>query len=160
ILLHATNNALALVMLAASARTPVPGKAAPQTPLDAELVACARGIRDPGLANALGSGHLPISLNSLAWSLAIEPNTPPSCLLKAVEAVDAALKQAPDRPAFLDTKATLWFRGGHIDEAIDLERAAADLSKDPFLYSQLDRFLRARQAGKQPIRLGDPAPPV
>jgi hypothetical protein len=60
--------------------------------------------------------------------------------------VDGALRQFSEAARFLDTKATVLFRQGRLDEAIDLERAAAQRAPEPIIFSQFDRFLRARQA--------------
>jgi hypothetical protein len=48
------------------------------------------------------------------------------------------------------------FREGRLDEAIDLERAATQRAPRPVLFSQLDRFLRARGAGQgAPVLIGN-----
>jgi len=153
ILFHATNNAVALLLIAATGSN-LPARKIMPAPPDGELVACAQTARARGGGAPLRTAGLAGSLNSFAWDIAVDRKATPSCLLKAGDGVDAALKQTPENPAFLDTKATLLFREGRLDEAIDLERAAADLSQDPFLLSQLERFLRAHQQGKALIRLG------
>jgi hypothetical protein len=123
---------------------------------DPELVACAKGTgAPPPQGNPFG-----LTLNNLAWSLAIDAAASRSCLLKAEEAVESALQQLPEHASYLDTKATVLFREGRLDEAIDLERGVADRSQGSFHFSQLDRFLRARQAGAGPILLGDAAADV
>jgi hypothetical protein len=118
------------------------------------LLTCARS---PALAEALKGSSLPQPLNGLAWGLAIDKAASPHCLLKAEEAVDTALQQIPENLAYLDTKATVLFRQGRLDEAIDLERGAV-VSGEPLVFSQLDRFLRARQAGGGPLLLGEATP--
>jgi membrane protease YdiL (CAAX protease family) len=156
ILFHGTNNTLVLLLIAATGSNLPAKKIMPASP-DGELVACAQAARARGVGRPLRAAGLAASLNNLAWDIAIDPKATPSCLLKADEGMDAALKQAPESPTWLDTKATLLFREGRLDEAIDLERAAADLSQKPFHLSQLERFLRARQQGKAPIQLGKAA---
>jgi hypothetical protein len=69
--------------------------------------------------------------------------------------VESALRQFPEAPGYLDTKATVLFRQGRLDEAIDVERAAAQRGPKQLFFSQIDRFLRARQAGGAPVMIGD-----
>ena len=160
ILMHAANNAIVVAMLAAVGADGLPRKMPALSP-DAELAACATSSRDSQLqaaAGKLSGGNAdPWLLNNVAWALAIEPTTSRACLLRAEQAVDEALRWLPERPSVLDTKATVWFRQGRLNEAIDLERGASALSGGSLHFSQLDRFLRARQAGADPILLGSAA---
>ncbi|HET7788881.1 MAG TPA: CPBP family glutamic-type intramembrane protease [Myxococcales bacterium] len=144
ILFHAANNAGAVLLLAALPASGLPGRFTPAAP-DPGLVACAMRTAERG-------SH---SLNDLAWSVAIDPAASGSCLARAEEAVGEALRQFPDLPGYLDTKATVLYRQGRIDEAIDLERAAAAKGPRALMFAQLERFLRARQAGGEPVVLGD-----
>jgi hypothetical protein len=155
ILFHAANNGIAVlaVLALSTGAVPRPGKLLP--PPDRELLACARARGDP-----LRSAPLALSLNNLAWTIATDASSTPACLSKAEGAIGTALAQVPDSSAFLDTEATVLFRLGRLDEAIDLERAASDIAGHGALqFSQLDRFLRARQSGDAPLLLGG-APPV
>src|SRR5229473_299069 len=160
ILMHAANNAIVVAMLAAVGADAPPRKM-PAVSADTELAACATSSRDSQLqaaAGRLSSGSADAwLLNNVAWGLAIEPTTSRACLLRAEHAVDEALRWLPERPSVLDTKATVWFRQGRLNEAIDLERGASALSGGSLHFSQLDRFLRARQAGADPILLGSAA---
>jgi len=124
----------------------------------AELVKCAAASpefskRSPG---ALVTPGTPTArtLNDLAWSLAIEQGTSSTCLQAAEEAVDGALMQSPNDGHILDTKATIYYRLGRLDEAIDLERAALDQKETPAFSSRLDRFLRKREEHSGPIVVG------
>ena len=158
ILYHSANNAIALLLLSAIGTLGDQGLRKPKVAVapDPELVACARGP-----AASRPKGDFPgLSLNDLAWSVAIDKSSSPPCLLKAEEAVETALQQLPEAAAYLDTKAMVLYREGRLDEAIDLERAAADRSQRSIYFSQLDRFLQARQAGKGPVLLGATAPEV
>ena len=52
----------------------------------------------------------------------------------------------------MDTKATVLFREGKLDDAIDLESAAMSLtSGDVVMATQLDRFLSKKQEGSTPV---------
>jgi membrane protease YdiL (CAAX protease family) len=155
ITLHAVNNALATLALVAAAS--FAGKAKPHaTPAPFspthDLVTCAATTKTKPVA---GAGlQEALLLNGVAWELAIDPATTPTCLVRAEEAVNGSLRQRPESPNVIDTKATVYFRQGRIDDAIALERAAIELSDANVFYSQLDRFLAARTDA---IVLGDGA---
>ena len=156
ILVHGANNALAVAAVALASPKPVPAPQVPMRP-DMELIRCADALGPSPMRPAAGALEHNLSstlLNSAAWALATEPGTSHACLLKAEEAVDAALRQRPETAAYLDTKATVLFRQQRLDEAIDLERAVADMGHKSFYFSQLDRFLRRRKAGPDPILIG------
>jgi hypothetical protein len=76
--------------------------------------------------------------------IAVDRLSDAACWHEAELAIDDALTLMPANSAMLDTKATVWFRQGRVEEAIDLERAAAVLRPEPILFSQLDRFIGAR----------------
>jgi membrane protease YdiL (CAAX protease family) len=179
VLAHGLNNGLVTLALAAT-----PGAApawTPPAPVEAApaLVACMERV-DPRW-HAPANGLSPTLLNAAAWTLAKDREERPDCLDVALEAVDQALEKAHplQQPAFLDTKATLLFRvhrlrlsaferggklpaaeasvGFAIDEAVDLERAAATAAS-PFHFSQLDRFFRFLDpTGQRQLQLG-PSP--
>jgi hypothetical protein len=85
-----------------------------------------------------------VLLNGVAWAQATSATATPACLLRAEEAVNGALQQLPEQAGIIDTKATVYYREGRIDEAVALERAAIDLTSAPPFFSQLDRFLQRR----------------
>jgi membrane protease YdiL (CAAX protease family) len=153
ILFHGANNAIALLLLVAMRTGAVPDKRALQR-ADPELAACSKARGNP-----LGNATFALPLNNLAWSIAIDPSSSVPCLRKAEEAIDAALRQVPDGSGFLDTKATILYRLGRLDEAIEIERVPIDSGRGSgFHLSQVDRFLRAREPSGRPLLLGDAAP--
>ncbi len=154
ILLHAANNAIALLLVAAAGSQGAPGPGDLRKPLTApepELLACAKAAGVPVEGGKLSAGEL----NNAAWALAIGAATSRACLFAAEEAIEAALQTLPERGSFLDTKAAVLFRLDRLDEAIDLERAAIERSTSPSMFAQLDRFLRAREARSRPLSIGD-----
>jgi membrane protease YdiL (CAAX protease family) len=159
VLLHAGNNALFVVLMLATSQRAVVARRPVQRPAAPELVECVRAAGD-GPARALAArmappaALMPVDFNNLAWSLAIDPRTSPACLRRAEAAVGEALKAMPDDPHFLDTKATVLAREGRLDEAIDLERMVVDRVDNPVTSSQLDRFLRQRNAKSGAVTIG------
>jgi len=157
ILMHAANNAIAVSVLAAVATSSLPRKVPAPAP-DPELAACASSSSNSqlrALAGKVSAGNpSPMSVNEVAWSLAIEPSTSRACLMKAERAMEVPLRWWPELASTIDTKATLLYRQGRLDEAVELERGASALDGNPVLFSQLDRFLRARQARSGPLFLG------
>jgi hypothetical protein len=160
ITLHAMNNALAMMLTFAFSSTTTttntrPAQAARPVAMSPELAACMRAahgrdaVPPEALSQATGLRAAEL-LNAAAWTMALDPATSPACLRSAEAAVNGALRRAPEQGNLLDTKATIYYREGRIDEAVDLERAAiARSNRQPF-YSQLDRFLRARRANGTP----------
>jgi len=153
ILMHAANNAIAVSVLAAAATSSLP-RGAPTTAPDLELASCASSSSNSqlrALAGKVSAGKPnPMSFNEVAWSLAIEPSTSKACLVKAEHAMEAPLRWWPEIAATIDTKATILYRQGRLEEAVELERGASALDRNPLLFSQLDRFLRAREKQNGP----------
>lgn len=162
--LHAANNAVAvLFLLVAAARTPPPAPSAP-LPVSAQLMRCAAAVHDDegrraSLLLTPPAVPTPIDLNNVAWKLAVEPTTPPACLREAEQAIETALLHTPDHPTFLDTRATVAYRRGRVDEAIDLERMVIDLREAAVYGTQLDRFLLAVNQRRGAITFGPGATP-
>ncbi|MDB4966739.1 MAG: family intrarane metalloprotease [Myxococcales bacterium] len=158
-MLHAANNALVVLFMVAATTTAPTRIAAAPPPVAPELVKCARLAHDPHARSAAEpiappSVPGPLELNNAAWALAVDPSTSPACLRHAEDAVEAALTGSPDHPGYLDTKATVLYRQGRLDEAVDLERLALDLHDSDDLGSQLTRFLAKREARGGAITLG------
>jgi membrane protease YdiL (CAAX protease family) len=151
IALHVANNAVAVLLITAVGAAGL-RKPSSQPAPEPALLACAK-------VPAAEAPKGPMTLNNLAWKIAIDPDASRECLLRAEDAADGALRQIPEVPGFLDTKATVLFRQGRFDEAIDLERAAAQRAPTQMVFfSQIDRFLRARQAGRSgPVLIGTAA---
>jgi membrane protease YdiL (CAAX protease family) len=158
IAVHAFWNALVVVGLLSPASSP-PVPRAPLTPYvsSQELFSCAQTPRaKTQLSQAALTGGGVWPMNNLAWEIALDGSSTPDCLERAEALVDSSLQQLPDRPPFIDTKATVLFRRGRGDEAVDLEAAALSMAADRASYgTQLDRFLRK---SAQPLRGGAKPP--
>lgn len=100
----------------------------------------------------------PVLLNDLAFTIATQPTPPPEHLELADRAARRAVDADPN-PMVVDTQATVAFRRGDLDRAVELEaevvndpesekliRPGAKASEVHFLASQLLRFIVARQA--------------
>jgi membrane associated rhomboid family serine protease len=103
----------------------------------------------------------PANLNELAFRLAIEKDILPEHLAIAETAARRAVQERPIN-MFEDTLATVLYRRGHLEEAIDIEREVLEASQeeDPtlldagtpaFYASQLQRFLWQRMSRTGPI---------
>ena len=164
IAVHAFNNALVVAGLMAVAPVqPAPPprfKAGPQVsaPALSRLNGCAQtATAKTRLEQAVLRGDSPWPLNNLAWEIALDPAPTAWCLQQAEELIDNALEQLPEAPGMIDTKATVLYRLGRVDEAADYEAAALRLVPGYGSFgTQLDRFLRKttqpllRGSGKQP----------
>ncbi len=110
------------------------------------------GDREKVFTNLVASKDThPLLLNNIAWVLATRPDTTPDGLHMAKEAAEKALTRtvdAKERPTVSDTLATVMYRLGKFDRAIDLEMDALHSRDDRFLASQLARFLLARVEAK------------
>jgi uncharacterized protein len=160
VIVHAVNNAVVVVALnAAGQLNLLPRKPpAPFVPPE-ELLACASSDAAKLRLKELKATSSAVALNNLAWQLAIEPGTSSGCLSRAEELMETALTQAPDNPGWLDTKATVLYREGKLDDAIDLESAALSLSKnDATIASQLERFVH--KTGEALVLHGAPVQPA
>lgn len=94
------------------------------------------------------------SLNEIAWGYAVSHSASRAQLELALRAAASATALAPESPEILDTLATLHFRLGELERAIELERRALGASDDPVLFSQLARFLSARSQRRGPLEIG------
>ncbi len=83
------------------------------------------------------SPDFPPAYNDLAWLYAEEGVRLP----EALAFVERALEQEPDNAAYLDTKAEVLYRLGHIEEAIAIEQKLVEESpKDELFSRQLEKF--------------------
>lgn len=85
----------------------------------------------------------PEQLNLLAWMVATDATAGTEAIDAALVAVERALTVAPDQPAYIDTRATLLYRRGRIDEAVTDGLRAFAAVPDAFFATQALRFLRA-----------------
>ncbi|MEQ9502094.1 MAG: rhomboid family intramembrane serine protease [Deltaproteobacteria bacterium] len=74
----------------------------------------------------------PATLNNFAWAIAIDPDTTPKQLEVAEQLIERALAEVDEeaaKSAFLDTAATVAYRGGRARDAVELELAAIAATK-------------------------------
>jgi rhomboid protease GluP len=89
-------------------------------------------------------------LNEIAWTAAIDPGASPAILEAAREAISRAVPTAgSDRQeaAYVDTLATVDYRLGHLDKAIEAEARALSTSPANVFATQLARFVLAAHRG-------------
>ena len=102
----------------------------------------------------------PMLINNTAWTLAIDPEASRQELETAKKAMAwAAQPESAPASAEIDTLATLHFRLGEVERAVELQRWAFALDNDPELAAQLTRFLEARNAEQGPLLEGFEAVP-
>lgn len=101
------------------------------------------------------------TLNLLAWLAAVDPKASPERLElarvaahRSVSEVDSDKKQ--ERLAYEDTLATVYYRQGKFDEAIDREAKVLAAHDGSTYATQMARFLRARLAASG-VRQDDPS---
>ena len=98
-------------------------------------------VYDAALSHLNESPGHPTLQNDLAWLCARCGEN----LDKAVEYAEAAVKDAPNIAAFLDTLAEVKYRTGKKDEAIKLETRALEITPDAkFMKEQVARFNAGR----------------
>lgn len=112
----------------------------------AGLVAAAHNARDFKEEAALRTileheATDPATLNNMAWSVVIRPAPTPALLGTALELVERALADAPDEPAFLDTRAGALHRLGRPSEALADARRAFAGRPGPVYAAHLARIL-------------------
>lgn len=96
----------------------------------------------------------PAALNRIAWQYATAADATRSELALAEDAARRAVDAAPDNDSFVDTLATVRFRQGELDAAIETQRRAVERGARGFLVSQLGRFLAARLDSEGPYTAG------
>jgi rhomboid protease GluP len=92
-------------------------------------------------------------LNNMAWMIAVDPRDRPDWLALAQTAIDKAIGlQEHPHPVEIDTAATVAYRRGDLDRAIDTERKVLKLEDDDKYATQLARFLEARRKRSMRMR--------
>jgi membrane associated rhomboid family serine protease len=94
-------------------------------------------------------------LNDMAWRIATDRDASSERLALALRAAARAVELDPSRGDVADTLATLLYRCGEYDRAIEAARAALVLDPHPFVREQLARFelARARRTGPIPVAI-------
>ncbi len=156
---HMLNNLFATIAalnsVAAPAVAPVAASPSPLMTMSAELQACVDGAPEVKDAKPQTAFPPPVVLNNAAWRIALDPQASPTCLRDALDAIDRALTELPERAGLLDTEATVLYRQDRLDEAIDLERLTIERFKGSAVhYAQLGRFLSARRERSGPLAFG------
>lgn len=100
------------------------------------------------------SATRPAMLNRIAWQYATAPAATRSELALAEDAARRAVEAAPADASFADTLATVYYRRGRLDAAIETQWRAIATEARPFLVSQMARFLAARPAEAGPYLAG------
>ncbi|HSN87773.1 MAG TPA: rhomboid family intramembrane serine protease [Thermoanaerobaculia bacterium] len=112
------------------------------------LKAAAILLRAPSLSPSFG--------NNLAWEIATNPAASQDQLAAALEALDRVFESEPGTSEYRDTRATLLYRLGRWEEAVQVERGLFDQGGTPFHASQLARFEWALVQTRGPLLLGQP----
>ncbi len=102
----------------------------------------------------------PQLLNLVAWNLVIDPGAPSYMLELALEAADTGHGRAPEDMPILDTKATALYRLGRHAEAIAAERVVLRNEPRAYYATQLERFVQAARARREPPPKGPIRGPV
>lgn len=82
-------------------------------------------------------------LNVIAWRWAVAADPRPDELGLARAAAERAVELQPDRHELLDTLATVAYRQGELERAVEVERRALRLHPQRFYHSEVARFLAA-----------------
>jgi rhomboid protease GluP len=118
-----------------------------QTDAGRDQEVLARAIVNSGSADAT-------TLNAIAWQYAIAKSPSATELELADRAATSAVAMAPGNPEIMDTLATVEYRRGELERAIALERRALAARNDDIAFSQVARFLAARQARRGILAIG------
>lgn len=101
------------------------------------------------------------TLNDVAWWLATAPSSANEILEMALDMATQAVENERNRnhenPGFLDTQATVHYRLGHFDDAVEIQRDVLGREEKATFASQLARFLKARVEQDGPVIFGDVA---
>ena len=93
-------------------------------------------------------------LNVIAWQYATSKSPSAAELDLALRAATSAAALEPEQPELIDTLATVQYRRGELDRAIELERQALAKRNDLLTTSQVARFLDARRERRGPVAIG------
>jgi rhomboid protease GluP len=101
------------------------------------------------------------ALNGVAWWLAIDRTTTNEILEMALgmatKAIEIERNRSNETPGFLDTLATIHYRLGHFNDAVEIQRDVLGQEEKVTFASQLARFLKALVEKGGPVVLGDVA---
>jgi rhomboid protease GluP len=103
------------------------------------------------------SGADPAILNAIAWQYAVAASPSREELELATRAAESASTLEPDAMEILDTLATVYYRQGSTDRAIELERRVLGSSANDFTITQVARFLDTRLERRGPLQIGEGA---
>lgn len=95
-----------------------------------------------------------VLLNNVAWAAAIDPEASPERLAIAERSVMRSLEVDPHSPYALGTLATVLYRRGELDQAVETAWSRVRQLEDPFALEQAARFELARQRRLGPQREG------
>jgi rhomboid protease GluP len=98
----------------------------------------------------------PGMLNDLAWSVAADPAASRTDLTTALQGVERAVQKEPKAQWERDTRATVLYRLGRWQEAIQAEYDLSAAARSPLYVSQLARFEWASARARGPLILGQP----
>lgn len=88
-------------------------------------------------------------LNQVSWYIAAEKQLP-GTLETAMKAAKRAVELTKEKDGtILDTLARVYFEQGKIDEAIEWQKKAVELSKDPQLTEALEKYEKAKEKAKK-----------
>lgn len=119
----------------------------------------ARGEDEAQLAqSAVDDGSAsPDELNAIAWEYATSRAASAQQIALAHYAAERAAALAPDQIEVQDTLATVQYRRGELDLAINIERGVLREDDGLFYFSQVARFLDARLTLRGPLYIELPA---
>jgi membrane associated rhomboid family serine protease len=105
-------------------------------------------LRDPSVSPAIK--------NNMVWTLATNPDTPRDQLATALQTIEQLAESGSRVHEHKDTQATVLYRLGRLEEAVQVERGLFDQGGTPFHASQLARFEWALVQARGPLLLGPP----
>jgi membrane associated rhomboid family serine protease len=123
----------------------------------AGLAAALRGERDRSLVTRWVLEDATVAaaiLNDTAWAAAIDPDASPDRLALAERSVRRALELEPENPNFIGTFATVLYRRGELDQAVENAWKRVGRLQDSFALEQAARFELARQREQGVLRNG------
>lgn len=103
------------------------------------------------------AGADPELLNAIAWQYATAVSPSREELGLALRAAQSASTLEPESMEILDTLATVHYRYGNIERAIELERRVLGSNANDFTVTQVARFLDTRLERRGPLELGEGA---
>ncbi len=95
-------------------------------------------------------------LNDLAWSVATDPAASRTDLTTALQGIERAIRKEPKASEERDTRATVLYRLGRWQEAVQAEYDLVAAARNQVHVSQLARFEWASARARDPLILGQP----